>query len=62
MNSRGNEIKVVMAESKKAFEEQVEILMEQGFVFFPESFKVDINYNEGVRNFVIMMFRKCDKK
>lgn len=58
MNAKGNEIRVVMGENKKAFEEQIEILMEQGFVFFPESFKVDINYKEGVRNFAILMFRK----
>jgi hypothetical protein len=58
MNAKGNEIRVVIGENKKAFEEQVEILLEQGFVFFPESFKVNINHKEGIRNFAIMMFRK----
>lgn len=62
MNAKGNEIRVVTANNKKAFEEQTEILLEQGFVFFPESFKAYSNIDREFEGFVILMFRKGERK
>lgn len=51
------EVKLITAMKREAFESMVEDKLKEGFIFFPESFKVSIVRNGEFGGFAILMFR-----
>lgn len=52
------EIKIISALRKDAFENEVNERLKEGFIFFPESFKVAVTRNGDFGEFAIMLMRK----
>lgn len=54
------EIKIVSALRKDVFENDVNEKLKEGFIFFPESFKVAVTRNGEFGEFAIVMFRNSE--